>query len=160
MKPEEFDAIVDETFETLLSNGKTIELCPGGAEKKVTHENYLEYIDLVVKARINETNKQMDWVREGVSFVIDPSILQFLTWEDVELRACGSKDITSEALKKISSYNVDEGHRHIKMFWDMFETLTQEERRKYLKFVWGRSKLPADTSSLDYKHEVHVYDHL
>jgi len=38
----------------------------------------------------------------------------------------------------------------------MFETLTQDERRKYLKFVWGRSKLPADTSDLNDKHSIQV----
>ena len=46
------------------------------------------------------------------------------------------------------------------MFWTMFEKFTQEERSKYLKFVWGRSKLPSNLEDLTYKHEVHVYDHL
>lgn len=47
-----------------------------------------------------------------------------------------------------------------KMFWEMFESFTQEERKSYLKYVWGRSKIPSDTSGLSYKHEVHIYDHM
>ena len=41
-----------------------------------------------------------------------------------------------------------------KMFWEMFDSLDQEERKKYLKFVWGRAKIPSDTSILEEKHEI------
>ena len=40
----------------------------------------------------------------------------------------------------------------------MFEQFTQVERRKYLKFVWGRSKLPADTSDLNDNHSIQVME--
>jgi hypothetical protein len=53
----------------------------------------------------------MDWVRQGVSHVIEGSVLAFLTWEEVELRACGTKDISTEALKAISVYNVGEDNK-------------------------------------------------
>lgn len=45
------------------------------------------------------------------------------------------------------------------MFWEMFETFTQTERKMYLKFVWGRTKIPSDTSQLANKHQFHVYSH-
>lgn len=67
----------------------------------------------------------MEWVRRGVSYVIDLPILAFLTWEEVEIRACGRKDIEIDDLKAISEYSyVSEDHRMIKMFWSMFEKLT------------------------------------
>lgn len=36
----------------------------------------------------------------------------------------------------------------------MFELLDQNEKKKYLKFVWGRTKIPQDCSSLEYKHKI------
>lgn len=30
----------------------------------------------------------------------------------------------------------------------------------YLKFVWGRSKIPQDVSHLSNKHRICVYDHM
>jgi E3 ubiquitin-protein ligase HERC1 len=96
----------------------------------------------------------MEWLKQGVNHVLDVSILSFLTWEEVELRACGAKDIETAALKAITDTPAD--NKWVKMFWQMFETLTQEERRKYLKFVWGRVKLPNDTSALEYRHEICV----
>lgn len=51
LSEEEFDAAVDLTFTTTLSNGDEIELCKGGAEKKVQKANIEEFITLVIKAR-------------------------------------------------------------------------------------------------------------
>lgn len=95
----------------------------------------------------------MNWVKEGIEFVIDLGILDFLSWDEIELRACGPKDINIDTLKSITEYSsctVD--HKVVKLFWEMFEKFTQEERRMYLKFVWGRSKIPSDTTELNYKH--------
>jgi hypothetical protein len=142
-----------------LSNGNAVDLCEDGASKAVTHANHKEFIELVTKTRLAEGSKQMEWVKRGVSYVIELSILAFLTWEEVEIRACGRKDIEIADLKAISEYNyVSEDHKMIKMFWEMFERLTQEQRGLYLKFAWGRSKLPADTSQLRYKHQVCYYE--
>ena len=41
------------------------------------------------------------------------------------------------------------------MFWRVFEErFTEEERQLYLKFVWGRTRLPIDLTNLSYKHEI------
>lgn len=150
LDPAAFNDVVEEKFSTYLSNGEVAELCPDGAEKAVTHDNYKEWIDLVTKVRLSEANKQIEWVKEGINHIIDLKILQFLTWEELEVRACGVKDVETEKLKNISLYNVDKDHAMITMFWKMFETFSQDERRKYLKFVWGRTKIPADCSGLRY----------
>jgi len=148
LSPEAFDAAVDETFSTYLANGQAVELCPGGKEMAVTHANHKEYLDLVTKVRLAEVEKHVEWIRAGVEHVIPLPVLAFLTWEEVELRACGPKDVNTDALKAISEYNVGADNKHIKWFWQMFEAFPQKSRREYLKFVWGRSKLPVDTSDL------------
>lgn len=148
---------MSETFETYLSNGTPVELCPGGKDKAVTHANHKEFVELVAKTKLAEYQKQMDWLKQGVSYVLDVSILSFLTWDEVELRACGAKDIETAALKAITDTAES---KWVKMFWEMFESFTQDERRKYLKFVWGRVKLPNDTSTLQYRHEIAVRRHM
>jgi hypothetical protein len=148
---------VDDTFTTVLSNQKTVELCPNGAAKKVTHDNYKEYIELTVKARLSESENQMKWLKEGIKEVIDIDILTFLNWDEIEKRACGG-DIETSVLKSITEYSeCNEEGNLIKWFWKMFDAFTQEERKAYLKFVWGRSKIPLDTSSLYYKHRITCY---
>ena len=51
LSDEEFEATIDLTFTTILSNGDEIELCTGGADKKVLKANVEEFISLVIKAR-------------------------------------------------------------------------------------------------------------
>ena len=40
------------------------------------------------------------------------------------------------------------------MFFEMFEGWSQNERKQYLKYVWGRSKIPTNTEDLEYMHEL------
>lgn len=65
-KPEEFDTVYDDNFTCVLSNQKTVEVCPDGASRKVTHANYKEYIDLTIKKRLSESEAQMNWIKEGI----------------------------------------------------------------------------------------------
>ena len=58
------------TFTAILSSGEEVELCPGGENKSVTKANYSEYIDLVLKARSNETSEQMKSVIAGMKIAL------------------------------------------------------------------------------------------
>lgn len=123
-KPEKFNASVEDTFTTILSNQKSIELCQDGSSKKVTHENYKEFIELTVKARLSEAENQMKWIKEGIKEIIDIDILTFLNWDEIEKRACGG-DIETAALKAISEYReCSEDQNLIKWFWKMFDAFT------------------------------------
>jgi hypothetical protein len=118
---ETFEMSVFEKFTTVLSNGETIELMPGGGEIDVTLANHKKFIELVAKARLDENKKQMNWIKEGIDHVIDLSILQLLDWNAVEIRACGKKEILTSALKAITRYDQSEDHVMCKMFWEMFD---------------------------------------
>ena len=76
----------------------------------------------------------------------------------MDLRATGSKTIDMDALKKITNYDTcSEDHAVVKMFWKIFETLSTEERSQYLKFVWGRSRLPMNLDNLSRKHTIEYF---
>ena len=80
LSEEEFGASVNEFFVTFLSDGSEIELCPGGKSKQVTLENLNEYIDLVIDKRLNEAQKQVEAVLEGINFVIPINYCRLLNW--------------------------------------------------------------------------------
>ena len=48
----------------------------------------------------------------------------------------------------------------IERFWNAFERMSDDERASYLKFVWGRNRLPASLENLSHKHEVRVMNYL
>mmetsp|Transcript_21015 Transcript_21015/g.28271 ORF Transcript_21015/g.28271 Transcript_21015/m.28271 type:complete len:102 (+) Transcript_21015:4997-5302(+) len=88
-------------------------------------------------------------------------MISYLTAESVEVRACGSKEVSVERLKSITSYNnCSDSHEVVQRFWRVFESLSHAQRRNYLKFVWGRNRLPVDLSKLSRKHEVRLFDNM
>lgn len=50
---------IKQFFKTTLTSGEEIELCPEGATKLVSFENYKEFIELVLKERLYEAEQQM-----------------------------------------------------------------------------------------------------
>ena len=106
LSDEDFAAGVDQTFTTILSNGEEVPLCEGGEDKKVTKQNLDEFISLVLKARFSETPEQLEAVQSGMDKVFDGklALLSFLSWQQVEIRACGEKTIDVDRLKSITSY--------------------------------------------------------
>ncbi|CDW82480.1 hect e3 ubiquitin [Stylonychia lemnae] len=152
LSDDDFEAAIEEQFVTLLSNGTQVELIPGGRNTRVTKSNLDEYIRLVVNARINEAQKQMKAIKEGINFVINLNICKFLNSKQVEARATGSKTLDLVKLKSISVYEgASLSDSHIQIFWQVMESFNDEERSQYLKFVWGRARLP---SSTDQKHKI------
>ena len=87
-------------------------------------------------------------------------LISYLTPAAIEIRACGEKTIEVERLKAITSYpNCDNNHEIVGRFWRAFESFSSEERSLYLKFVWGRNRLPIDTTDVR-KHEVRLMCHM
>lgn len=84
-----------------------------------------------------------------------------MDWEQVESRACGEKTIEIEKLQSITQYSgCTEKSAIIKRFWRVLTSFDDEQRQKYLKFVWSRSRIPINTDNLRYKHHIYVNSHM
>lgn len=130
----------------------------------MTKENLTEYIDLVLKTRFNESKEQLAAMREGIKLVFTPELLPVLSimdWEQVESRACGQKTIEIDKLKSITRYSgATEDSAIIKRFWRVLTAFDDDQRQMYLKFVWGRSRLPIDVKQMGQRHSVDVCRHM
>jgi hypothetical protein len=57
---------------------------------------------------------------------------------------CGSPTIDIDVLKANTMYSgCSVNDVHVQYLWKILESFTQVERSQYLRFVWGRSRLPA-----------------
>ena len=54
-----------------------------------------------------------------------------------------------EALRARTKYGVgvSPGQRHVRYFWATLRRFTPEQRGMFLRFVWGRSRLPATAAA-------------
>ncbi|TRY84150.1 hypothetical protein DNTS_026050 [Danionella cerebrum] len=86
-------------YTTPLSDGRLVELIPGGSAVVVRYEDRLEFIKLVQKARLEENREQIAAIQAGLVKVVPQAVLDLLTWQEVEKKVCGDPEITVEALK-------------------------------------------------------------
>lgn len=150
LTPENFSQVYDEKFTTKNSNGVEIELLEGGKNIDVTFDNCGQYADLILKARLNESIKAYDAVREGLSAVVPLDYLNLMSYKQLETLVCGAADVDVEILKENTDYDgCSLTDQHIIYFWEVLKGFNARERTLFLKFVWGRTKLPAGK---DWRH--------
>ena len=155
LSDEDFEGI-GQYFTTALSSGEEVDLCSSGASKKVTKANLDEFVSLVLKARTHETQDQMKAFMSGLTDVFegDTSIIQFLNWDTLESRVCGEKVFDVEKFKSITVFE-NATNALEQRFWRVFASMDEQEKEQYLKFVWGRTRLPTVIDS-ETKHKVTI----
>lgn len=97
-------------------------------------------------------------IRKGFEFLFPTAVLGILTPSEVEYRVCGPSTIDIDVLKRITSYSsCSESDEFIQRFWRTLEGFTEKEKRMYLKFVWGRSRLPPEDHLKECRHTVMLH---
>lgn len=146
MKREKFEDAFQGAlkFTTVISNGETVPLMPGGGEELVTYDNRLKYCKLVKEQRMNETKAQIDAIRQGLTTVIPVELLNLITWQELELKVCGNPEISVVALKKSTRYDssLSESCQTVKIMWEALEKFSDDDRSRFLRFITGRRRLP------------------
>ncbi len=66
----------EETFSCVLTDGNIFEFIPNGANKKVTFEERFKYVELIVKARLSESDNQIRALKKGLCKLIPESLLK------------------------------------------------------------------------------------
>jgi len=74
-----FNDIIQEKYVTCLSDGSEVELCTGGKLMTVTFERRQEWAELVEKIRLQESRKQAEALRKGLSLIVPEGLLNLLT---------------------------------------------------------------------------------
>jgi len=122
--------------------GQDIELKNNGAQITVNNRSAREMADLILKDRLEFDRVQLQAVQQGLGSIVPLDLLQFWTWQDLQTRVCGAADIDIDSLKRHTQYENDRDHAVVPLLWEVLEAFTQKQRRSFLRFVWGRTRLP------------------
>ena len=69
--------------------------------------------------------------------------LRLLTYRELELMVCGDAFVDVPTLRSHATYQGwDARDRVVQSFWRVFAALSNEDRSKFIRFTWGRSRLP------------------
>lgn len=143
-------------FSTPSASGREIQL--DAKTTSVSFENKEEYVRRALNYRLGEFDRQIAAVREGMAEVVPVPLLSLFTGVEMETMVCGSPDIPLDLLKSVTTYKgVDPGANLIRWFWQTLEEFSNSERSLFLRFVWGRTRLPrtiADFRGRDFVIQV------
>ncbi|XP_025062554.1 E3 ubiquitin-protein ligase HECTD3-like isoform X1 [Alligator sinensis] len=140
------------TYTTVLSDQRTVELIPNGSRVVVRYEDREEFVRLVRTARLEESTEQIAALQAGLLRVVPQTILDFITWQQLEKKVCGDPEVTVEALKNFTQFDdMEPSDTRIQCFWEALTNFTNEDRSRFLRFVSGRSRLPVS---------IHISPHM
>uniref|UniRef100_H0V6J8 HECT-type E3 ubiquitin transferase n=1 Tax=Cavia porcellus TaxID=10141 RepID=H0V6J8_CAVPO len=164
----EDSGITEESFHEMIpldsfvgqsADGKMVPIIPGGNSIPLTFSNRKEYVERAIEYRLHEMDRQVAAVREGMSWIVPVPLLSLLTSKQLEQMVCGMPEISVEVLKKVVRYReVDEQHQLVQWFWRTLEEFSNEERVLFMRFVSGRSRLPANTADISQRFQIMKVD--
>ncbi|KAI8124136.1 putative E3 ubiquitin-protein ligase HERC2 [Lucilia cuprina] len=129
---------------------------------RITPQNRQEYVRLALNFRLHEFDEQVKAVRDGMSKVIPVPLLSLFSAAELQAMVCGSPDIPLGLLKSVATYKgFDPNSAIVQWFWEVMEEFSNQERSLFLRFVWGRTRLPrtiADFRGRDFVLQENQYD--
>ncbi|CAI5744110.1 unnamed protein product [Peronospora destructor] len=130
-------------FTASSCTGEDIELVPGGRHVTVGFHNRLEYCRLAELARLEECSAQVAAMAQGFAILFPRRVLTLLTWQELEILTCGSPKIDLDLWQRHTRYDgYSEDDPTVLLFWEALGEFSDEQRADFVRFAWGRSRLP------------------
>nr|XP_013000719.1 E3 ubiquitin-protein ligase HECW2 isoform X2 [Cavia porcellus] len=148
MKDNDIHDILDLTFtvnEEVFGQITERELKPGGANIPVTEKNKKEYIERMVKWRIERgVVQQTESLVRGFYEVVDARLVSVFDARELELVIAGTAEIDLSDWRSNTEYRggYHDNHIVIRWFWAAVERFNNEQRLRLLQFVTGTSSIP------------------
>ncbi|KTG45154.1 hypothetical protein cypCar_00017714, partial [Cyprinus carpio] len=140
MKDNDITDVLDLTF-TVTER----ELKSGGTNVQVTEKNKKEYIERMVKWRVERgVVQQTQALVRGFYEVVDSRLVSVFDARELELVIAGTAEIDLNDWRNNTEYRggYHDGHIVIRWFWGAVERFNNEQRLRLLQFVTGTSSVP------------------
>ncbi|XP_017785815.1 PREDICTED: E3 ubiquitin-protein ligase HECW2-like isoform X3 [Nicrophorus vespilloides] len=134
-------AVTEEVFGQVLER----ELKPGGRNVPVTEKNKKEYLERMVRWRLERgVAEQTESLVRGFYEVVDPRLVAVFDARELELVMAGTAEIDLHDWRSNTEYRggYHDGHPVVQWFWQAIERFTNEQRLRLLQFVTGTSSIP------------------
>ncbi|XP_014666141.1 PREDICTED: E3 ubiquitin-protein ligase HECW2-like [Priapulus caudatus] len=148
IKENDITDILDLTFsvdEEVFGQVTERELKPGGMDVAMTEKNKKEYIELMVRWRLERgVCEQTDALVRGFYDVIEHRVVSTFDARELELVIAGTMEIDIQDWRRNTEYRsgYHDGHPVIQWFWMAIERFDNERRLRLLQFVTGTSSIP------------------
>ncbi|XP_055779860.1 probable E3 ubiquitin-protein ligase HERC3 isoform X2 [Salvelinus fontinalis] len=135
---------MDMTFSVMWGD-VAVELDPKETGKLVTSANKKEFVDTYVNYIFNQSVEVVfEEFRKGFIKVCDMDVVEFFQPEELRGVMVGKEIFDWETLKQNTVYEGEyhAGHPNIVTFWEVFEELTEDQKKAFLLFLTGCDRVP------------------
>ena len=141
--------VLEQTFSTEDERFGVVteeDLKPNGRNIEVTNENKKEYVDLMVKWRIEKRiAEQFQAFKEGFHELIPQDLINVFDERELELLIGGIAEIDVDDWKKHTDYRgYTETDEVIQFFWQTIRSWDGEQKSRLLQFATGTSRIPVN----------------
>uniref|UniRef100_A0A8D8RZ78 HECT-type E3 ubiquitin transferase n=1 Tax=Cacopsylla melanoneura TaxID=428564 RepID=A0A8D8RZ78_9HEMI len=148
-----------ECFEGATWTGRISPIVTGGQCQPLTFANRQQYYEAAVNYRLHEMDTAIACLREGMARIIPVPLLSLMTSSHLEQLVCGEPHISLSLLRQIVRYrDLDESHILVRWMWEVLDSFSHSERVLFMRFVSGRSRLPANLADLSQRFQVMKVD--
>ncbi|XP_067444973.1 probable E3 ubiquitin-protein ligase HERC4 isoform X2 [Thunnus thynnus] len=142
----EDDVLEDLYMEFLIVwDGAQVDLDPQNPKKPVTSHNKKEFVDAYVNYAFNTSVEGVfQEFRRGFFQVCDRHMVKLFKPNELQGMLVGQDVYDWAKLKQNTVYEWDYhgGHPNILMFWEVFDELTEDQRKDFLWFLTGFRRAP------------------
>jgi len=117
----------------------------GGEHIPVTFENRQKYVEAYIDYVFNKAPRgKFKKFEEGFNRIVDNPVYHMFRAEELQKIVAGATVIDWTDLQKNAKYHegYSQGHPSIKVFWAAFGELSEAEKRHFLIFLTGSSRVP------------------
>ena len=122
-----------------LLDGTVVHIAPGASPGDTA--------TAVRHARNAQLSRQLAALRSGLACIVPEAVLHFLSPELLATLCCGRPDVDVTQLRARATYSggMAETSPHVAFFWEALSGFSPAERRAFLRFACGRSRMPHDS---------------
>jgi len=114
------------------------------------------YVKKCEAYRLSEFAAHCLAIQCGIATIIPYQKLSLWTWYELEKNICGNPGFDVQVLKKHTLYKngLKMNHRLVIWLWEILDTFQIKEKQRFLRFVWGRTRLPLTEEGWRNQHFV------
>lgn len=100
---------------------------------------------------MKECSQQCEAIKRGMCRIIPEALLNMVSYRELEEWIYGKKTIDVQLLKRHTIYakGYTASSRETKWLWEILEELSQEDRRKFIRFCWAQSTIPPNDEEFE-----------